>query len=139
MRFIAVILLIVLTAAGIYSLSNEDMRVILDKKTASIGDALYVIYSIDNPDAVMADLYGITNKRISAMDKGAVLDAGTLAVIAIELGKARGGFYYFLTGLSRYAAQSLIYDGIYPESFAWNRSLSGSELIELAQVIKVHI
>jgi hypothetical protein len=139
MRFTAVILLIVLTAAGAFSLSNEDMRVILDKKTASIGDALYVIYSIDNPDAVMADIYSITNHWIMAMDKGAVLDAGALAVIAIELGKARGGFYYTLTGLSRYAAQSLIYDGIYPESFAWNRSISGSELIELAQVIKAHM
>jgi hypothetical protein len=125
-------------AGGLYSLSNEDMRTIMDKKTATVGDAIYVIYSIDNPDAVIADIDKINLPSIKALNRDQNLDAGTLAIIAIEFGKAYGGAYYRLTGFSRYAAQSLVYDGIFPESFSWNRSISGKELIELTGAIKGH-
>ncbi len=136
MRFFVMILLTLFAAGGMHALSNEDMRAIMDKKIATVGDAIYVIYSIDNPDAVMADIDQISNRTIKGMNRDAVLDAGTLAVIAIELKKAGGGILYIITGWSRYAALSLVYEGIYPEAFAWDRGISGMELIELTGTIK---
>lgn len=135
-KFNILILLALFTAGGLFALSNEDMRTIMDKKTATVGDAIYVLYSIDNPDASITDIDRISNPKIKALDRDQNLDAGALAIIAIEFGKAYGGVYYKLTGFSRYAAQSLVYDGIFPESFSWNRSISGTELIELTGAIK---
>ena len=133
---INLVLLLLLSAGSLFAVSNEDIRAIMDKTNASVEDAIFVIYSIDNPDAVLADLDSISNTRISALNKDSNLDAGSLALIAIELKKAGGGIIYNLSGLARYAAESLVYDGIYPAGFSWNREISGTELIELSTVIK---
>ncbi len=135
MRMLILLAALCVAVSG-YGVSNDDLRTIMDKKTAAVSDAIYLIYSIDNPASVQADVALVTNARIQALDKGADLDAGAFAIIAIEMKKARGGILYALTGFTIFAAQSLVYDGLYTESFSWNRPISGKELIELTSALK---
>ncbi len=138
MKKILMICFVCLVLSGIkaYSISNDDIRALMDKKNATVIDALYMVYSIDKPDAVISDLASINNPRISALKKDANLDAGAFAIIAIEMKKARGSILYSLTGFSKYAAECLVFDKIYPEYYSWNRELSGQELIEFTALLK---
>jgi hypothetical protein len=132
--FVILILLSFITVPA-FCISNEDLRAIMDKKVASVGDAIYMVYSLAVPSAAPDDINLIQNARIKSLNRNSDLDAGTFAVIAIELNKAYGGVLYSITGFSRFAAESLVYDGIFPASFTWNRALSGRELIELTAKI----
>ncbi len=134
-RAIILSALMFVAAAG-YSVTTEEIRAILDKKTATVGDALLMISSIDKPDMDAKDVNVKSSKRLSALDPKAALTAGNLGVIAIEMKKVAPGLFYMITGLGKYAAESLVFRKIYPDYFSWNRQLSGPELVEFTTAIK---
>lgn len=120
----------------VFPVSNDEIRDIMEKKTATVGDALLLVSAMDNADIGKDDVKVKGNNRLSALNQKADLTAGDLGVILIELKKAKGGLFYMVTGFGKYATESLIYNDIYPEHFSWNRSVSGKELIEFVSVIK---
>jgi hypothetical protein len=119
-----------------YSVSNEEIRAMLDKKTATVGDAMVLIGSIDKADFDKNDIKTKSNPRLAALKLDAALNAGDLAVILIENKKAAGGLFYSVTGFGKFAAESLVYQGIYPKVYSWNREISGKELIETVAMAK---
>jgi len=134
MKFIFIACFLLFLNSG-FSISNEEIRSILEKKIASVGDAIYAIYSIDNENATLQSLDLKNNPRLLSLKQDVKLDAGALAIIAIEYGKAKGSILYTLTGWSKYAAESLVFQKIFPEYFSWNREISGKELIETVGIL----
>ncbi len=119
-----------------FSISTSDVRDIMDKDIASVEDAVMMLSSLDNPDVEKdsVDLKG--NGRLMSLKMEDPLNAGRFSIIAIEMKKVRGGIIYSLTGFSKYAAESLIYQNILPSYYFWNRNISGMELIEFVSLIK---
>ena len=118
-----------------YSISNEDIRSIIDKDTATVEDAVLMIASIDNPDVGKGSIDVQDNWRLRPLKMDDPLNAGRLSIIAIEFKKVHAGILYTITGFSKYAAESLIYQKIFPPYFSWNRKISGKELIEFVSAI----
>ena len=128
------ILMIAFTAG--YSITTDEIRDIMNKPAATVEDALYLLSSIDNPDLQKSDINLGENDRLKALNPQDSLNAGRFSIIAIEMKKVKGGIIYNLTGLSKYAAESLVYRKIFPDGFSWNREISGYELIEFISTIK---
>lgn len=119
-----------------FPVSNDEIRDIMSKNTATIGDALLLVSAMDNADISKDDVKVKGNDRLSALKQSAPLNAGDLGVIFIELKKAKGGIFYAITGFGKYATESLIYHNVYPKYFSWNREISGKELIEFISSVK---
>jgi hypothetical protein len=119
-----------------YSISNEEVRALIDKKTATVGDAMVLVGSIDKADFDKNDIKAKNNSRLAALKLDTALNAGDLAVILIENKKAAGGLFYSVTGFGKYATESLVNQGIYPKVYSWNREISGKELIETVALAK---
>ena len=122
---------LILFFAQAFPVSNDEIRDIMEKKTATIGDAFLLVSAIDGADAKIKG-----NNRLSALNQKADLNAGDLGVIFIEMKMVKGGIFYAVTGFGKYATESLIYHQIYPKSFSWNRAISGRELIEFISTVK---
>ncbi len=130
-----IILLLVLAPVLGFPLSNEDLRTLMDKPRATVGDALLMVSAMDDPNLTMSGVDVSANKKLAAMNAESPLTIGDYAVIAVELGKARGGLFYRITGLKRYAVDALQAAGLVPAQFAGNRAVSGVELIEMARLL----
>jgi hypothetical protein len=117
-------------------MTPAELRDLVDKPVATVGDALYLVASLDSPDITkdMIDLKG--DARLLALKADAPLDCGTFSTIAIEMKKAKSSIIYSLTGLGKYASESLSFQGIFPTDFSWNRQVSGYELIEFATALR---
>jgi hypothetical protein len=135
MKLFGVLLTLILLCSFSYSLSNDDIRAIMDKKTAAVGDAALMIAAIDTPD-IQKDAVDMKAPRLASLKTDENLTAGTFSVLAIEMKKAKGGLFYNITGFGKYAADSLIYQQILPAGYSWNREISGAELIEFVTAIK---
>lgn len=134
-RWISLTVLILFSSMG-FSVSNEELRALMDKKTATVADAMVLVGSIDNADFGRDNIRVKDNKRLAALKQDGNLFAGELAIVLIENKKCPGGLFYMLTGFGRYAAQSLVHQGFYPAEYAWNRAISGKELIEVVAAVK---
>ena len=99
------------------ALSNDELRVVMDKPVASIGDAVAVVSGI--PGAV--SVQGLKSEQS--------LNVGGLAVVMIKAGVLKGGMFYGVTGWDRYAAESLFSRNLIPVGWSWNRKLSGAEML----------
>jgi hypothetical protein len=135
-RLIWVMLLAFIAATSGYSLSNDDIRAIMDKKAAAVSDAAFMIAALDNPDIQKDAVDMKTNPRLASLKTDENLTAGSFSVLAIEMKKVQGGLFYNITGFWKYAAESLVYQQILPAGYSWNRELSGEELIEFVTAIK---
>lgn len=131
-----IFLVLIASFSACYSITTDEIRDIMNKPAATVQDALYLFSSIDNPDIQISDINLQDNDRLKALNPQDELNAGRLSIIAIEMKKVSGGLFYSITGLSKYAAESLVYRKIFPEGFSWNRGISGYELIEFFSAIK---
>lgn len=124
-------ILIAITTTG-FALSTEEMRTILDKKQATVADALTVLGAVAVPGLDGHPEAAGRNPRLKSLDLKENLTFGTLSIITIELGLARGSLWYQVTGFSKYAAESLVFIKAAPDRYSFNRLLSGEELIGFA-------
>jgi hypothetical protein len=133
-KFGVVLLLLFFYSSG-FSITTSEIRDIMEKKVANVEDALSLTASLKS-ERSEKEMDLKKSSRLSSLKKEAKLDAGSLAIIAIEFKKCDGGIIYSLTGWSKYAAESLIHQKIFPRYFSWNREISGNELIEFITALK---
>lgn len=136
MKRLVIIPVMLLFFSQVFAVSNEEIRAIMDKATATVGDALLLVSAMDNADIGKDDIKVKGNNRLAALNQKADLTAGDLGIIFIELKKAKGGLFYAVTGFGKYSTESLIYSDIFPKHFSWNRLVSGKELIEFVSAVK---
>ena len=120
-----------------FAINPKEIRDIMDKTQANVGDALYLITSFDQENITPEQIDIKNNPRLLILKKDSPLDVGSFSIIAIELKKVKGGLLYQITGFSKYAAESLVYEQIIPAGTFWNRILSGKELVEFATALRV--
>ena len=131
--FIAALLLV---TAPLFAMSAADARALAENAQPTIQDAYWLLESINNP-AIRADaLDWKRTARVSKLDPKAALTVGGFSALAIELKLARGGWFYSLTGIQKYAAESLLDRKLLPSHFSWNRTLTGKELLGLVQGLR---
>lgn len=130
------VLVLLLSAITGFSISNTEIRDIMDKAKPTIGDAVYLISALDKEDVERNSIDLKSNSRLASLKLDDALTAGSFSIVAIELKKAKSGFFYFLTGLSKYSTDSLIYQKVFPAAYSWNREISGNELIEFVTTLK---
>ena len=134
-RFIIPVVFILIFQTGI-SLTNDDIRQILIKEQASIGDAVFLVASLDSP-SITRDLVNVNNyARIKSLNLTNYLSIGDFSIITIEFNKAKSGILYSLTGFSKYAAECLVFQKIIPAGFSFSRPVSGPELVGFLTILK---
>lgn len=135
MRKAIVCLTLLFLVSPAFSLSNEDLRTIIDKPQATTGDAVAMLAALDDPEATLASVDLAGYGKLAGMDVNAALTVGDYAFIALEMGKAPKSLFFLITGLKRYAVDAMQARGFIPSRFAGNRALSGVELIELTRLL----
>ncbi len=123
MKKISVILLMIILSVPLFALSNEELRSIMEKKQASIGDAIALVNEVS--EVKLQD-----NAVIKKMNSNKQLTIGDMGKVMIEAGLVKGGILYKITHFGRYASHSLKYNKIVLSEYSWNRKVSGVELIE---------
>jgi len=116
-KYFLMLVLTVFAFVRSYALSNNKLRVVMDKPVASVGDAMTVVSDMPGASPV---------KGLKAEQS---LTVGDLAVVLIKAGVLKGGVFYSVSGWNRYAAESLLWRGLIPRAWSWNRRLSGVEML----------
>jgi hypothetical protein len=85
MRKAIVCLTLLVLAAPAFSLSNEDLRSIIEKPRATAGDAVLMIAALDDPEATLASVDLSKFGKLAGMDVNSPLTVGDYAFIALEM------------------------------------------------------
>ncbi len=110
-------------ASGMFAISNEELRDIMDKDQATVNDAISLVSEVSKVDLMK-------NEVVKKLDVKSTLDIGKLGIILIEAEQVKGGVMYKIFHNRRYAAHSLKYHKIVAQGYSWNRKVNGIELIE---------
>lgn len=130
-RTILSLAVLFIAAQTAFSLTLSEMRSVTEKSQATVADGYLMLSSLKNPEISNEQLNWKLTARIAALKPESPLTAGSFSKMAIEMGLAKGGLIYAVTGFEKYAAESLQFNKLLPGHYSWNRTLSGKELLGL--------
>lgn len=135
MRKFFIIMIAMALAMPLFSLSTEELRGIMSAETATIEQGFKLALATadeeaDTDAAVLTDY-----RRLRRFEPEGDLTIGIFAKIAIEAGLAKGGLFYKITGSCKYSTSALQHSGVVPESYSFNRTVSGPELLEYINIL----